>query len=100
MVHGNGQIQVRRSYACGELRTEVHDDGGGRPTRRETSASDECGRGLTVIDGLIELYGGARGVADDDDSPGKTVHVAVPSPLTLRVPGEHAHRPPWPPVRP
>ena len=34
--------------------------------------------GLELLDGLIALYGGERGVIDDRAGPGKTVYVAVP----------------------
>jgi hypothetical protein len=30
-----------------------------------------------LLDGLIELYGGERGVISDPASPGKTVYVAL-----------------------
>jgi anti-sigma regulatory factor (Ser/Thr protein kinase) len=82
IVHGEGQIEVRLSWACGDLWAEVHDDGRGRPVRQRPSAADECGRGLEVIDGLVELYGGARGVVEDGGSPGKTVYVAVSLPAS------------------
>ena len=77
MIHGEGQIEVRLSCACGDLRAEVHDDGADRPVRQCPGTDDERGRGLELIDGLIELYGGARGVVEDSDGPGKTVYVAV-----------------------
>ena len=75
--HGAGPIGVRVSYACGDLWTEVHDRGAGRPVRQHATSDDEQGRGLELLDGLIDLHGGARGVADDSDGPGKTVYVAV-----------------------
>jgi signal transduction histidine kinase len=77
VMHGDGQIEVQLSYVRGGLRTEVHDEGRGRPVRRRPSADCERGRGLELIDGLIELYGGTRGVIDDLDCPGKTVYVTV-----------------------
>ena len=77
MVHGEGQIEVRLSCAHGDLWAEVHDDGAGRPVRQRPAADDERGRGLELIDGLIGPYGGARGVVDDSNGPGKTVYVAV-----------------------
>jgi anti-sigma regulatory factor (Ser/Thr protein kinase) len=75
--HAEGPIEVRVSYACGELRTEVHDEGAGRPIRQHATTDDEEGRGLELLDGLIGLHGGARGVVDDSDGPGKTIYVAV-----------------------
>ncbi|SRR6266568_661200 len=75
--HGDGLVQVRVSYACGDLRVEVHDDGAGRPVRRQATAEDESGRGLALLDGLTGLYGGRRGIADDRAGHGKTVYVVI-----------------------
>jgi anti-sigma regulatory factor (Ser/Thr protein kinase) len=75
--HGEGPIEVRVSYACGDLWTEVHDQGQGRPVRQHATTDDEQGRGLELLEGLIDLHSGERGVVDDSDSPGKTVYVAV-----------------------
>jgi signal transduction histidine kinase len=77
LVHGNGQIEVYLSYARGSLRAAVHDCGTGRPVRQHPAADRESGRGLELIDGLIEPYGGRRGVVNDGGCPGKTVYVAV-----------------------
>ncbi|SRR6266536_6217130 len=76
--HGDGPIGVRLSYAGGDLRVEVHDAGAGRPVRQHAATDDECGRGLELLDGLVALHGGERGVIDDHAGPGKTVYVAVP----------------------
>jgi anti-sigma regulatory factor (Ser/Thr protein kinase) len=78
VVHGDGRIEVRLSCGAGELRAEVHDDSAGRPVRRRPRSDDEWGRGLELIDGLIELYGGTRGVVEDAAGAGKTVYVSVP----------------------
>ncbi len=79
MVHGDGQIEVRLSCAArGDLWVEFRDDGAGRPVRQRPGTDDEWGRGLALIEGLIEPYGGARGVEEDRNGPGKTVFVAVP----------------------
>jgi anti-sigma regulatory factor (Ser/Thr protein kinase) len=75
--HGEGPIELRVSYACGDLWTEVHDHGAGRPVCQHATTDDEQGRGLELLDGLIDLHSGARGVVDDSDSLGKTVYVAV-----------------------
>jgi anti-sigma regulatory factor (Ser/Thr protein kinase) len=75
--HGAGPIDIGLSYFGSDLWTEVHDDGAGRPVRRQATVDDEQGRGLELLDGLIDLYGGARGVVDDSDGPGKTMYVAV-----------------------
>jgi len=45
--------------------------------RQQATTDDEQGRGLELLDGLIGLQDGARGVVDDSDGPGKTVYVAV-----------------------
>jgi anti-sigma regulatory factor (Ser/Thr protein kinase) len=75
--HAEGPIEVRVSYACGELWTEVHDQGAGRPVRQHATTDEEEGRGLELLDGLIDLHDGARGVVDDSDGPGKTIYVVV-----------------------
>ena len=75
--HGAGPIDVSLSVTGNELRTEVHDYGAGRPVRRRTTVDDEQGRGLELLDRLIDLNGGARGVVDDTDGPGKTVYVEL-----------------------
>lgn len=75
--HGAGPIEIGLSYSGGDLWAGVHDDGAGRPVRRQATADDEQGRGLELLDGLIDLYGGAREVVDDRDGPGKTVYVVV-----------------------
>jgi anti-sigma regulatory factor (Ser/Thr protein kinase) len=78
--HGAGLIEMRLSYADGDLRVEIHDSGVGRPVRQHVAADDERGRGLELVDGLIELHGGERGVIDDDAGPGKTVYVKLSLP--------------------
>jgi signal transduction histidine kinase len=75
--HGTGLVKTRISYSSGLLRMEVHDDGPGRPVRREATADDVSGRGLTVIYALLDLHGGTLGVEDDADGDGKTVYVSV-----------------------
>jgi len=75
--HGDGPIQVRISYDGGDLRVEVHDDGPGRPVRRQATADDESGRGLALLDGFIGMYGGRRGIANDGAGHGKTVYVMI-----------------------
>jgi len=75
--HGDGEIQVRMSYARGDLRAEVHDGGTGRPVRRQPTAEDESGRGLALLDGLIGLHGGRRGIRNDGRGDGKTVYVVI-----------------------
>lgn len=75
--HGEGPIWMRLSLDGGDLRVEVHDDGASRPARKHASAEDESGRGLELLDGLIELHGGERGVISDPAGPGKSVYVVL-----------------------
>jgi anti-sigma regulatory factor (Ser/Thr protein kinase) len=82
VCHGDTPIWMRLSVGGGDLRVEVHDGGAGRPVRRHVGGGDECGRGLELLDGLIELYGGERGVISDPAGPGKTVYVVLSLELT------------------
>ena len=76
--HGAGPITVRLAYTQGaDLWLEVHDHGG-RPALQKTTADDEQGRGLALLDALIDLHSGIRGMADDPSSPGKSIYVALP----------------------
>lgn len=77
VCHGETSIWMRLSVAGGGLGVEVHDGGAGRPVRRHVGGGDECGRGLKLLDGLIELHGGERGVISDPAGPGKTVYVVL-----------------------
>jgi signal transduction histidine kinase len=77
VCHGDSPIWLRLSVGGGDLRVEVHDGGGDRPVRRHPGGGDECGRGLALVDGLIELHGGERGVISDPAGPGKTVYVVL-----------------------
>jgi signal transduction histidine kinase len=91
--HGDGPVALRLSYAGGDLRVEVHDHGAGRPARQHATTDDECGRGLQLLDGLIALHGGERGVIDDHAGSGKTVYVAVPLAASPPVAGEQCASP-------
>lgn len=77
VCHGDTPIWMRLSVGGGDLRVEVHDGGAGRPVRKHADGGDECGRGLELLDGLIELHGGERGVISDPAGPGKTVYVVL-----------------------
>jgi anti-sigma regulatory factor (Ser/Thr protein kinase) len=77
VCHGEGPVWVRLSAGGGDLRVEVHDSGGGRPVRGHSGGGDECGRGVELLDGLIWLHGGERGVTGDPAGPGKTVSVVL-----------------------
>jgi signal transduction histidine kinase len=78
IVHGSGLIEVRLAYENGSLHVYVYDQGDGLPVRRNPAGDWEFGRGLELIDSLIELHGGTRGVLADDDRAGKTVYVTLP----------------------
>lgn len=82
VCHGETPIWIRMSVGGGGLRVEVHDGGADRPVRRHAGGGDECGRGLELLDGLIELYGGERGVIGDPAGPGKTVYVVLSLEIT------------------
>ena len=76
--HGEGVVHVCVSFARGDLRVEVHDDAPGRrPVRKQAAGEDESGRGLALLDGLIGLHGGSRGVAHDSTGRRKTVYVMI-----------------------
>jgi Histidine kinase-like ATPase domain len=76
--HSDHAIQVSLCYDGRDLWIEVWDGGDGRPVRLEPGSEDERGRGIQLIDSLIELCGGTRGTADCSALPGKTVYVAFP----------------------
>lgn len=76
VCHGETPIWMELSVDASHLRVEVHDGGAGRPVRRKPGEG-ECGRGLELIDGLIELQGGERGVISDSTGAGKTVYVVL-----------------------
>ncbi|WP_405361559.1 ATP-binding protein [Kitasatospora sp. NBC_00085] len=50
-------VEIRFALITDRLRIEVHDAGGGRPTVRPSSADDESGRGLLLVDELAERWG-------------------------------------------
>lgn len=77
--HGAGPITVRLSYTVnGDLWTEVHDHGRGRPVVHKTTADDEQGRGLALLDVLVDLHHGINGTTDDPDTSGKSIYIALP----------------------
>ncbi len=80
--HGEMPIWMRLSVVSGCLRVEVHNGDSGRPVRRHATEDDVCGRGLELIDGLIDLHGGERGVVSDLAGPGKTVYVVLSFAIT------------------
>jgi anti-sigma regulatory factor (Ser/Thr protein kinase) len=77
VCHGQAPVWMTLSAEGGVLRVEVHDGGAGRPVRQHPGSGDECGRGLALLDALIEVHGGERGVISDPEGPGKTVYVVL-----------------------
>jgi anti-sigma regulatory factor (Ser/Thr protein kinase) len=76
--HGDGVVHVCVSFVRCDLRVEVHDEATRRwPVRRQAAAEDESGRGLALLDGLIGLHGGCRGVTHDGTGRRKTVYVVI-----------------------
>ncbi len=75
--HGEGPVDVSMSCQGSCLHLTVHDYGPGRPVRRTVTAGEESGRGLEVVDGLLELQGGRRTLLPDPAGGGKTVRVAL-----------------------
>jgi anti-sigma regulatory factor (Ser/Thr protein kinase) len=75
--HGVGPIDIVMAYSGSDLLTAVHDHGAGRPVCRQVTVDDEQGRGLVLLDGLVDLNGGARGVVNDTHGPGKAVYVTL-----------------------
>jgi len=76
--HGDGMVHVCVSLAHCGLRVEVRDEAAGRwPARQEAAAEDESGRGLALLDELIGLHGGCRGVIHDGTGRRKTVYVNI-----------------------
>lgn len=77
IMHGEGCVKARISHKSGCLVVEVHDSGAGRPVRRNAETDDESGRGLALIEGLIDVHGGSLSVTDDLAGAGKTVRVQI-----------------------
>lgn len=76
LSHGDGPIVIRFSYDGVDLWVEVQDSGDEKPVRQDPDEEDENGRGLQLIDGLIDIFGGVRGIAKHSRA-GKTVFVAL-----------------------
>ncbi len=57
LLHGLGQVRVRVSNGGRSLRVEVGDDNPSVPTVKQSSATDEGGRGLALVDALATAWG-------------------------------------------
>jgi histidine kinase-like protein len=90
-LHCQSPIEVRLSCGRDELRIEVWDTDDQSPSRRVPGDDAECGRGLQLIDGLIEPRGGTRGSAKHNAYPGKIVYVVLPLPPrpAIQTPPQH-----------
>ena len=55
----------------------MHDRGRGRPVLQKATIDDEEGRGLALLDALVDLHDGINGTTDDPHTPGKTIYVAL-----------------------
>jgi anti-sigma regulatory factor (Ser/Thr protein kinase) len=76
--HGAGPMTLR--LACtstGDLWLEVHDHSSDRPILRSATADDEQGRGLALLDTLMDLHCGTRGISNDLKASVKIVYVVV-----------------------
>jgi anti-sigma regulatory factor (Ser/Thr protein kinase) len=84
LCHGAGPIEFRLAYTPeGDLWTEVHDHGGGRPVLQKVTTDDEQGRGLALLKALTELECGIIGMVESSHTPGKSVYVGLTLPLPL-----------------
>jgi anti-sigma regulatory factor (Ser/Thr protein kinase) len=67
--HGRGPVELRTGLTPSHLWVEVEDHGPGRPRQEAPEASEDRGRGLSIVDALASAWG--TGPAPSDD--GKTV---------------------------
>jgi two-component sensor histidine kinase len=77
LPHSDGPIDLRLSYDGSDLWIEVLDNSDEMPVRLDPDDNDEAGRGLQLIDGLIDVHGGVRGTAKRESRTGKVVYVAL-----------------------
>ncbi|WP_328731893.1 ATP-binding protein [Streptomyces caniferus] len=61
-------FRARLTIGAATVRLEVHDQGAGRPRRRQPSLDDPSGRGLFLVDELSDEWG-----VDDGHGIGKTI---------------------------
>jgi signal transduction histidine kinase len=78
--HGEGLIEVHVAYRAPLLRCEVRDEGANQPRRRQASGAVNGGRGLQLVEGIVQEYGGVWGVSRESARPGKAVYVEMPLP--------------------
>ena len=83
--HTSYVVEICLSYDGRDLRVEVWDSSDCIPVSRQPAAGDEVGRGLLIVDGLAEDYGGTRGVMSQGTRAGKVVYVILP----IQLPNGH-----------
>ena len=74
IMHGSGPVDVCLSCGSGEMRTEVHDQGAGRPAQQDAAADDLGGRGLRLVEAISSSWGA---MDDGSGQPGKTVYALI-----------------------
>lgn len=74
---GEGRVELVLALAGADVWIEVRDGGEGRPTRRQASGQDTRGRGLELIEALLNVSSGVWGVQPHTSGVGKTVFAAV-----------------------
>jgi hypothetical protein len=77
LPHCDDPIELRLSYDENDLWIEVWDNDSTIPVRQDPDDHHESGRGIKLIDGLMETYGGIRGTEERSFCAGKTVFVAL-----------------------
>ncbi|HET6809669.1 MAG TPA: response regulator [Acidimicrobiales bacterium] len=75
LVHAGSQCRLTARLASGVLRLEVGDEGPGVPDPRDTSGTDESGRGLLLVSVLCSAWG-----VDATRGAGKVVWAELASP--------------------
>jgi anti-sigma regulatory factor (Ser/Thr protein kinase) len=76
IVHAGTDIQVRVRTDDGAIRLEVADGARGRPRRLSPSPTDTGGRGLLLVDALVDAWG----ISEVPGGGGKTVWIRVQTP--------------------
>lgn len=76
--HSCCSINMSLSYYGHCLRIEIWDCSASLPNRQQPAPDDEMGRGLQIVDSLVEEYGGVRGILLQAGRPGKAVFILLP----------------------
>ncbi|HEX4188526.1 MAG TPA: ATP-binding protein [Solirubrobacteraceae bacterium] len=70
--HAQTCFELAIEAAPREIRVEVRDVGGGRPTRKSPAPTDRTGRGLLIVEAMSERWG------IEPSARGKTVWFTLP----------------------